>query len=110
MAVAPAGFSLRARAEGDRHTLALAGELDLATGPELERRAEQLCAEGRQLILDLSELAFIDSSGLLAILKTRELCAGRRCGFFLTPGPPAVQRLFELTGLLDRLPFLDAPG
>jgi anti-anti-sigma factor len=87
----------------------LAGELDLATVPELEARAEQLCAEGRELVLDLSEVAFIDSTGLLAILKTRELCAERGCGFFLTPGPPAVQRLFELTGLADRLPFLDAP-
>jgi anti-anti-sigma factor len=87
----------------------LAGELDLATVPELEARAEQLCAEGRELVLDMSEVAFIDSTGLLAILKTRELCAERGCGFFLTRGPPAVQRLFELTGLDDRLPFLDAP-
>jgi anti-sigma B factor antagonist len=109
MAVSLAGFSLRARADGDRRTLAIAGELDLATAPELEARAEQLCAEGRELVFDLSELAFIDSTGLLAILKTRELCAERRCGFFLTPGPPPVQRLFELTGLVDRLPFLGAP-
>jgi anti-sigma B factor antagonist len=96
------------RAEGERHTLAIAGELDLASAPELEARAEQLCAEGRELVFDLGELAFMDSTGLLAILRTRELCAERRCGFFLTPGPPTVQRLFELTGLLDQLPFLDA--
>jgi anti-sigma B factor antagonist len=109
MAVSAPGFSVRARADGDRDTLAIVGELDLATAPELEARAEQLCAEGRELVLDLSELAFIDSTGLLAILKTRELCAERRCGFFLIPGPPSVQRLFELTDLLDRLPFLDHP-
>jgi anti-anti-sigma factor len=87
----------------------LAGELDLATVAELEARAEQLCAEGRELVLDMSELAFIDSTGLLAILKTRELCAERSCGFYLTAGPPTVQRLFEVTGLVDRLPFIDAP-
>jgi anti-sigma B factor antagonist len=109
MAVSSPGLSLRTRADGDRHTLAIAGELDLATAPELAARAEQICAEGRELVFDLSELAFIDSTGLLAILKTRELCAQRGCGFFLTPGPPAVQRLFELTGLLDQLHFLDAP-
>jgi anti-sigma B factor antagonist len=103
------GLSLHTQADGDRHTLAIGGELDLATVPELEARAEQICAEGCELVLDLSELAFIDSTGLLAILKTRELCAERRCGFFLTPGPSAVQRLFELTGLLDELPFLAAP-
>ena len=105
----PIDFSLRERADGDRRTLAIAGELDLATVPELEARAEQLSAEGRELVFDLGELAFIDSTGLLAILRTRELCAERGCRFFLTPGPPTVQRLFELTGLLERLPFLDAP-
>jgi anti-sigma B factor antagonist len=109
MAVSSPGFSLKVGADGDRDTLAIVGELDLATAPELAARAEQICAEGRELVFDLSELAFIDSTGLLTILKTRELCAERRCGFFLTPGPPAVQRLFELTGLLERLPFLDAP-
>jgi anti-sigma B factor antagonist len=109
MAVSPPGLSLRARGDGERHTLAIAGELDLATAPELEARAEQLCAEGRELVFDISELVFIDSTGLLAILKTRDLCAERLCGFFLTPGPPAVQRLFELTDLVERLPFLDAP-
>jgi anti-sigma B factor antagonist len=109
MAVSRAGLSLRTRLDGTRHTLVLSGELDLATVRELEARAEQLCVEGRELVLDLGELEFIDSTGVLAILRTRELCANRRCGFFLSSGPPAVQRLFELTGLLDRLPFLDAP-
>jgi anti-anti-sigma factor len=110
MALPPAGLSLRARAHGDRDTLALAGDLDLATSPELEATVGQLCTEGRELVLDLSELSFIDSTGLLAILKARERCAERRCGFFLIPGPPAVQRVFQLTDLLERLPFLDASG
>jgi anti-sigma B factor antagonist len=109
MAMSRAGLSLRTRLDGNRSTLVLSGELDLATVAELEAGAEQLCVEGRELVLDLGEIDFIDSTGVLAILKTRELCAERRCDFLLTPGPPAAQRLFELTGLLDRLPFLDAP-
>jgi anti-sigma B factor antagonist len=107
MALPPAGLSLRAQADGNRDTLVLAGDLDLATSPELEARVEQLCTEGRELVLDLSELSFIDSTGLLAILKAREQCAERRSRFFLIPGPPAVQRVFRLTDLLERLPFLD---
>jgi anti-anti-sigma factor len=102
--------------EGDRHTLLLTGELDIATAPELEARAEQLCA-GRagELVLDLSQLEFLDSAGLNAILRVRALCQEHLCEFGLTPGAQPVQRLFEITRLIDRLPFRksrrgEAPG
>jgi anti-anti-sigma factor len=109
--VAHPGLSLTARAEGRRHTLVLVGELDLATAPELDAMTEQACANGAgELVLDLRQLAFIDSTGLRAILRVRNHCEAHRCGLFLTPGPPAVQRLFELAGLLERLPFLEPPG
>jgi anti-anti-sigma factor len=105
------GLSVTSQAEGRRHTLVLAGELDLATAIELDARTEQACASGAgELVLDLRELVFIDSSGLRAILRAQERCDSHRCELFLTPGPPAVQRLFELTGLLERLPFLEPPG
>jgi anti-anti-sigma factor len=78
----------------------------MATAPELDERAAQLCGDGPcRLVLDLRELRFIDSTGLLAIRRMRELCADSGCELQLIPGPPAVQRLFELTGLLERLPF-----
>jgi anti-anti-sigma factor len=105
------GLSVKAQAEGRRHTLVLAGELDLATAPELDAKTEQACANGAgELVLDLRELAFIDSTGLRAILRAQEHCEAHRCELFLTPGPPAVQRLFELTGLLERLAFREPPG
>ena len=92
--------------EGDRHTLLLTGELDIATAPELEARAEQLCAgHAGELVLDLSRLEFLDSAGLSAILRVRALCQEHLCEFGLTPGAQPVQRLFEITRLIDRLPF-----
>jgi anti-sigma B factor antagonist len=105
------GLSVEQLVEGPRQTLVLAGELDLATAPELERMTELSCADGAgELVLDLSGLSFIDSTGLRAILMAREQCEEHGCELFLTPGPPAVQRLFELTGLLERLPFLEPPA
>lgn len=101
------GLSIRAGEHAGRETIVLSGELDLATAPKLEARAGAVAAQRRPVILDLRELLFTDSTGLRAILMVRELCAEQRCEFLVIPGPPAVRRLFELTGLHDRLPFLE---
>jgi anti-anti-sigma factor len=99
-------LSIQDHGEGNRHTLLLTGELDMASAPELESRAQQLCSQdARELVLDLTKLEFIDSAGLNAILKVRTLCAENTCDFALTPGARPVQRLFEITRLIDRLPF-----
>jgi anti-anti-sigma factor len=88
------------------HTLALAGELDAATAPVLESTIERLCEQGaREIVLDLHELSFIDSSGLRLILTGKKRCERDGCEFALTRPRPAAQRLFELTGLIERLSF-----
>jgi anti-sigma B factor antagonist len=99
-------WGIRDSSEGDRHTLALTGELDMVGAPELEGMAQQLCEGGaRELVLDLRQLEFIDSTGLTAILRCRTLCEEHMCELCLIPGRRRVQRVFELTRLLDRLPF-----
>ena len=99
-------LSVQSHSEGDRHTLLLTGELDIASAPELEGKAQELCAQSAtELVLDLSQLEFIDSAGLNAILRVRALCEEHMCEFCLTPGARPVQRLFEITRLIDKLPF-----
>jgi anti-anti-sigma factor len=92
------------------HTLALGGELDFAAVPSLEAEVRELCArEGtRAITLDLGGLGFIDSTGLAAIVLVGQLCAKHGYAFALLPGPSSVQRLFEITGLIEELPFRDA--
>ena len=85
------------------------GELDLATAPEVERRLRELRESGfDHVVLDLRELVFIDSTGLRVVM--REDAAARADGrtFALIPGPPAVQRIFEVACVSDQLTFL--PG
>jgi anti-anti-sigma factor len=102
----PEDFSIREDAQGDRHTLILAGELDLASAPALEAAAARLCADGaNEIVVDLSGLSFIDSTGLRTILSSISLCEKHLCDVWLIPGQRAIQRLFELAGLLGRLPF-----
>lgn len=98
-------FRISVASDGQRRTLVLCGELDLVSAGEVEAAAARVCAEGIvELVIDLRGLTFVDSTGLRAILTCWELTKGR-CDFLLIPGSQAVQRLFEVTGLLDRLPF-----
>ncbi|TMK24704.1 MAG: STAS domain-containing protein [Actinobacteria bacterium] len=93
------------------HTLVLTGELDIAPAADLEAMVLRLCAEGaRGLVIDLSGLTFMGSTGVRLILSSKEMCAECGCEFFVVPGPPGVQRLFEITGLLDAVPFTSPPG
>lgn len=97
--------------DGARHTLALAGELDMTCSSVLQTALHRICTDDADtIVLDLSKLTFMDSTGLRAILLAEELCEEHRCRFVLTPGPPQVQRLFAVTGLLDRLPFETPAG
>ena len=95
--------------EGATATVQALGALDLATVPVLDNQLAALRDAGfRRLILDLRGLNFIDSTGLRCILKYD--AEARQDGFSigLIQGPPAVQRIFVLTGTPGHLPFIDA--
>ncbi|HEY4429205.1 MAG TPA: STAS domain-containing protein [Solirubrobacteraceae bacterium] len=104
--VRPGHLEIREASMDARHTLCLGGEMDFVTAPALEARVVQLCAAGAcEIILDLTALSFIDSRGLMAILLSRKRCESRGCEFSMTRGQDPVQRLFEVTGFIDKLPF-----
>ena len=86
------------------------GDLDIATTPLLDEILRDLAAKGASAVLDLEAVDFIDSSGLQTILSAH--AASQRDGFGLTmlPGPPAVMRVFELSGTTDSLPFRVPPA
>jgi anti-anti-sigma factor len=94
-------------ASDDGHrTLVLTGELDLTSFWLLDLPLLQIGTHGaKSFTLDLSGLAFIDSTGVRSVLAARGLCAARGCEFILIAGPPQVQRVFEASGQIDQLPF-----
>jgi anti-anti-sigma factor len=90
-------------------TLKLSGELDTASVSMLENVAERHFSGGASAVtLDLTELMFIDSTGLAAVVLVSRLCERDSRELQIVPGPGAVQRLFEITGLVDVLPFQDS--
>jgi len=101
-------FSVIVSTDGDRSTVALRGELDLS-GVDRARQAieEAEAAESPLLVLDLSELDFIDSTGLEVMLRAarRAHDEGRR----LIVARPSryVRRLLELTAIDQSLDIVD---
>jgi len=85
--------------ERSRVRIAVAGELDVASTPHFEQTLRTFLYNGfGRVVIDLRRLSFIDSSGLHLFLRYAEAARRADVRFGLMPGPPAVQRIFELTG------------
>ncbi len=90
--------------------LALKGELDLSTIEKVEQELTRAEDDGHRLIvLDLSGLTFLDSTGLRTIVTAdqRARRSGRRV--VILKGPATVHRVFTITRLDERLEMVDSP-
>jgi anti-sigma B factor antagonist len=95
--------------ERDHVRVAPVGELDLASAPLLERTIRELRESGFDyLIVDLRRLSFIDSSGLRVLVELNNVARADSHRLELVPGPRQVQYVFEVSGMLNALPFRDA--
>ncbi len=88
--------------------LQLRGELDLSTVGKVEEELKRAESGGPPLVvLDLSQLTFLDSTGLRLVItaddRARE--AGRRLA--VVKGPETVQRVFSITRLDERIEIVD---
>jgi anti-sigma B factor antagonist len=90
--------------------LTLGGELDLATVPVLHERLDHAMRGRAAVIVDLSRLRFIDSSGLRMLVRSERQLRGSGGQLVLVRGPRAVHRLFELTSLDSHFEFCDSPS
>src|SRR5205823_4860637 len=81
--VMSAHLDLQEGKEGRTTTLFLAGELDLSTAPELEVAVRRLCRSDipDEVILDLSDVSFIDTAGVRVIVACKQLLGAHDCGF-----------------------------
>ncbi len=94
----PAPFAVNVVHDRDEVTVAPAGELDLASAALLEREIRDLPGHVEHVVVDLRDVEFIDSTGLRTLLSVRNGAMRERRRLLVVPGPPRVQRIFELTG------------
>jgi anti-sigma B factor antagonist len=96
------------RLPGESYLVRLSGELDLYAAPQLENELETLIRAGAaHVLVDLSGLGFLDSSGLGVLLG-----AARRLGreaFALTGLGIETRRVLEITGTDRILTVIDTP-
>jgi anti-anti-sigma factor len=91
--------------------VALVGELDLSSVAKVEeelRRAE--ATSPATLVVDLSKLRFLDSTGLRCIVTADERARADGRRIVIVRGPDPVQRVFTITRLDDRLEMVDDVG
>lgn len=93
----------RSRVSGETQ-IRVTGEVDIATAPKLA--ATLGTCDGAlgigAVLLDLTAVTFLDSTGLGVILRANDILGGR----LRVASSPACERLFEIAGVRDRLPLV----
>ena len=93
--------------DGQWPVLAMSGEHDLSTAPELRARLHEL-GDANAVIVDMDQTTFVDSSILGVLVGGLRRARERNTPFGLVLGDhahPAIRRIFELTGLHDVFPI-----
>jgi anti-sigma B factor antagonist len=104
-------LSIQSQRRGDVHLIALEGELDLANTEALEGALEQALAGGEHaVVIDMAALTFIDSTGIALLIATLGRVEDSDRLRFVPSQAPAVVRVLEVTGVDQRLPFVDGPA
>ena len=105
-------FELGVDTDDERVTFIPRGELDLATAPELEDKVLAACRDGgRQVVLDLRELTFMDSTGVRTIVAAHQTAEASGCELrVVRPArESAVSRVIEISGIDEALGLVDQP-
>ena len=88
--------------------MALVGELDLSSVAKVQEELRRIEADApATLVVDLSKLTFLDSTGLRCIVTADERAREQGRRIVIVRGPDAVQRVFAITRLEERLEIVD---
>jgi anti-sigma B factor antagonist len=98
------------RSANEHSVIALAGELDLSTIPRLEGRLlEELRARG-SVVVDLTRLTFIDSSGMGLLIKAHRATNGAGGLHLVVSDGSQVERVFTIAGIGSAVPIFPDRG
>jgi anti-sigma B factor antagonist len=91
------------------HVVALRGEIDALTAPKLGSRLFGLAEEGaRGVVIDLSDVTFMDSTGIGVLMNALRHMNLRRCAMVLVCPTERILRPFQVTGLMSYLTIYES--
>jgi anti-sigma B factor antagonist len=82
--------------------LLLSGEVDLANADDLRAHLDAVAQNDNNLIVDMAELRYIDSSGIKTLMDAHRIFKGTKRQMVLAAVPPTVQRILDIVGV-DRM-------
>src|SRR5687768_15719254 len=92
-------FSVAVHAEGSAQVVAVRGDVDLATADVLRGELRAASERSEAVVLDLREVAFMDTQGLAVVIEAQQAATEAETRFFVTRAPDRVHRLFDMIGL-----------
>jgi len=95
-------FRIETIETGSGITIKLGGEFDSATSDDVMARFEQVAAQTKDVGLDLSDVSFIDSTGMRAIILIERSAGEHGVALTIVPPPEALTDLLTVTGLTNR--------
>ena len=93
--------------EGDTLLVTLSGEFDMSAVATFRKTVEEHAEPWRRVVLDMSDLAFMDSSGLQELVRLENRARERGLEVVVARPSVPVMRLLELTGLEAHFTFRD---
>jgi anti-sigma B factor antagonist len=86
--------------DGERHVLAVRGEIDLFTAPELKQVLAESIEAGRvRIVVDLTETSFLDSTALGVLIGAVKRLRSRDGALAIVNVDENISKTFEITGL-----------
>ena len=98
-------LTIEVRQEPGHVVVTVAGEVDIATVPQLQKRLTEPAASGQPLIVDLDQVTFLDAAGLGVLASAASRAAARGASLQAVCARRQVQRLFTITGLDRQIPL-----
>ena len=99
-------FLLAVDLAGAQPVVRLVGEVDMATSPAVKNTLAELVEGGHlAVVVDLSEVTFMDSSGLHALVDAQRRLSESGGKVVLRKPGPAVDRLLQITGMSPMFHF-----
>jgi anti-sigma B factor antagonist len=102
-------FQIEERSSGSGPVIAVSGEIDVATAPQLRECLHRVIAEGNStIVLDLLGVTFLDSTALGVLVGALKRCREMGGELHVVIADPRIVKIFEITGLTNVFTIADS--